>query len=61
MIHQANTRKLVFAALIHDKILPKRQDFGDEFVTEDSPSIQYVNDKQCVFQQPNYQNRILNS
>lgn len=37
MIHQARTHTLVFAALIHGKILPNWRDFGDEFVTKDAP------------------------
>lgn len=37
MIHQVDTRKQVFAALIRKKILPKIQDFGGEFLTRDAP------------------------
>lgn len=42
MIHQVNTRKLVFAALVHDKILPKIQDSDDEFVIKDTPTRQFI-------------------
>lgn len=37
MIHQEDTHKRVFAALIHDKILPSIQDFDVEFATKDLP------------------------
>lgn len=37
MIRREDTRKQVFVALIHSKILPKTQDFGGEFATEDTP------------------------
>jgi hypothetical protein len=37
MILQVDTHRLVFAALIHDRILPNIQDFDDEFVTIDRP------------------------
>lgn len=37
MIHQEDTHKRVFAALIHDKILPSIQDFDGEFATKDLP------------------------
>ena len=45
MIHQANTHRLEFAALIHDKILPNWQDFDDEFVTKDAPKKNPWNEK----------------
>lgn len=38
MIHQADTHTLVFAALLHDKILLNIQDSDDEFVTRDTPN-----------------------
>ena len=37
MIPQVDTHRLVFAALIHDRILPNIQDFDDEFVSIDRP------------------------
>ena len=37
MILQVDTHRLVYAALIHDRILPNIQDFDDEFVTIDRP------------------------
>lgn len=36
-IHQEDTHRLVFAALIRDRILPNKQDFDGEFVTIDTP------------------------
>ena len=37
MIPQVDTHRLVYAALIYDRILPNIQDFDDEFVTIDRP------------------------
>lgn len=37
MIHQEDTHKQVFAALLHDRTLPSTQDFDAEFETIDSP------------------------
>lgn len=37
MIHQVSTHKQVFAALIHDKILPGIQDSDGKFAIEDRP------------------------
>lgn len=37
MIHQVDTRTLIFVALIHDIVLPSIQDFDDEFVTIGTP------------------------
>lgn len=45
MIRQVDTHRLVFAALIHGKILPNIQDFGDEFETTDTPSNQNKGNK----------------
>lgn len=37
MTLRVDTHRLVFAALIHDRILPNIQGFDDEFVTKDRP------------------------
>ena len=38
MIRQVDTRRLVFAALPHNKTLPNIPDFGGEFGTRDAPT-----------------------
>lgn len=42
MIHQVSTHTQVFAALIHDKILPGIQDSDGEFAIEDTPISHYT-------------------
>lgn len=38
MIRPVDTRRLVFAALLHNKTLPNIPDFGGEFVIRDAPT-----------------------
>lgn len=38
MTLRVDTHRLVFAALIHDRILPNIQDFDGEFVTVERPT-----------------------